>query len=299
VITKPGIKLVGLSNSQKGGVILQNPGTEENGIKVEKGADGFSVENLTVQNFTENGIFLTGVNGFRISHVRAVNNGEYGIFPVLSSHGIIQFCTASGHADTGIYVGQSSDVVIQFNEVFDNVNGIESENAHNILITLNNAHENSLGIFADLLPGKTVTTSSNIKIIANIVKNNNHPNFSNPNDLAAAVPSGVGILVLGADQALVERNLVSGNNFTGITVFSTLVLGALAGLPPEAFAGIDPNPDGAIVRRNILTNNGRLPPVLPIPVPGVDLLWDGSGNNNCWSNNIFKTSYPSPLPSCN
>ncbi|HEX4851027.1 MAG TPA: right-handed parallel beta-helix repeat-containing protein, partial [Puia sp.] len=180
----------------------------------------------------------------------------------------------------------------------DNVNGIEGENSHNIVINFNEAHDNTLGIFADLLPGKTITSASNYTITGNIVRNNNHPNFSSPDDLAAVVPSGVGILVLGADQVTVEGNLVSGNNFTGIVVFSTLVLGTLAGLPPSAFADIEPNPDGAKVRGNILSKNGQAPPVLAIPLPGVDLLWDGSGVNNCWSKNIFKTSYPAALPAC-
>ena len=298
-ITQPGLKLIGLTGSNGEGVIIQNPGTEETGITVIQGANGFSLENVTLKDFTENGILLTGVDGFYLAHIHAVNNGEYGIFPVFCSHGVIEYCTANGHADTGIYVGQSSDVTIRLNKVFDNVNGVESENSDNILITLNEAYNNTLGIFADLLPGLKITSSTNIRISANIVRNNNHPNFSPPGDLAAVVPSGIGILVLGTDQTTVDRNFVTGNNFTGIVVFSTLVLGTLAGLPPEAFADIEPNPDGARVRSNILAKNGLLPPTLPIPLPGADLLWDGSGLNNCWSGNIFKTSYPSPLPSCN
>jgi hypothetical protein len=95
-----------------------------------------------------------------------------------------------------------------------------------------------------------------------------------------------------------QKSILFRNNFTGIVVFSTLVLGTLAGLPPEAFANIEPNPDGTQIRSNILTKNGQAPPVLSIPLPGADLLWDGSGTNNCWSNNIFNTSFPSPLPSC-
>lgn len=298
-VTKPGIKLIGLTNSKGEGVIIHNPLAEETGITVVPGANGFSLVNVTLENFTENGILLTGVDGFYLAHIQAINNGEYGIFPVFCSHGVIEHCTANGHADTGIYVGQSSDVVIQFNKVFDNVNGIESENSDNIVITKNQTYNNTLGIFADLLPGLTITSSTNIRISENIVRNNNHPNFSPPGDLAAVVPSGVGILVLGTDQTIVERNVVTGNNFTGIVVFSTLVLGTLAGLPPEAFADIEPNPDGAKVRNNILSKNGLLPPTLPIPLPGADLLWDGSGVGNCWAGNIFKTSYPSPLPSCN
>jgi parallel beta-helix repeat protein len=298
-VTQRGIRLVGLTSANGEGVIIQNPGNEETGITVQPGANGFSLINVTVKNFTENGVFLSHVDSFYIAHVNTVNNADYGLFPVFCSHGIIEFCTANGQADTGIYVGQSSDVIIRMNTVFDNVNGIEAENAHNIIITLNSAYNNTLGIFADLLPGKTVTSASGVTITANIVKNNNHPNFSDPQDLAAVVPSGIGILVLGVDQVTVEKNVVSGNNFTGITVFSTLVLGTLAGLPPAAFADIEPNPDGVKVQGNFLANNGGAPPVLAIPLPGVDLLWDGSGQGNCWSKNVFKTSYPSPLPLCN
>ena len=77
------------------------------------------------------------------------------------------------------------------------------------------------------------------------------------------------------------------------------VLGSLAGIPPEAFADIDPNPDNARIIRNLVMKNGSKPPTLPIPLPGVDFLWDGSGVNNCWMSNIFNTSFPSPLPKCN
>jgi len=75
-------------------------------------------------------------------------------------------------------------------------------------------------------------------------------------------------------------------------------LGAIGGIPPEAFADIEPNPDGTKTVKNLLKGNGTVPSLI-IPFPPVDLLWDGSGTNNCWSNNQFATSYPSPLPVCN
>ena len=93
-----------------------------------------------------------------------------------------------------------------------------------------------------------------------------------------------------------KHNTVTGNDFVGIGVASSLVLGALAGLPPEAFADIEPNPDKVRVQNNVVTANGASPP--PIGFPGVDLLWDGSGTKNCWSGNTFTTSLPSVLPQC-
>jgi len=295
VVNKPGIQIIG----SRIGVIIQNPGDEENGITVNDNGDGFVLKNVAIQNFEENGIILIRVDNFTISHVTAINNGEYGIFPVHCSHGTIEFCLVKGHSDTGLYVGQSSEVKMQFNTALENVNGLEVENSSNITVIRNQSFNNVCGILIDLLPGKDVKTSANILVRNNSVFNNNHVNFGEPGSLESVVPKGLGILVLGADNVTMENNIVTGNQFAGITVFSTVVLGSLAGIPPEAFADIDPNPDNARIIRNFVKKNGSNPPTLPIPLPGVDLLWDGSGVNNCWTSNIFNTSFPSPLPKCN
>jgi parallel beta-helix repeat protein len=295
VVNKPGIQIIG----SRIGVIIQNPGDEDNGITVNDNGDGFVLKNVAIQNFEENGIILVRVDNFTISHVTAINNGEYGIFPVHCSHGTIEFCIVKGHSDTGLYVGQSSDVKMQFNTALENVNGLEIENSSNVSVIRNQSFNNVCGILIDLLPGKDIKTSANILVRNNNVFNNNHVNFGEPGSLESVVPRGLGILILGADNVTMENNIVTGNEFAGITVFSTLVLGSLAGIPPEAFADIDPNPDNARIIRNFVKKNGSSPPTLPIPLPGVDLLWDGSGQNNCWVSNIFNTSFPSPLPKCN
>ena len=297
-INKGGIKLVGIVQGANG-VIIQNPGDEEDGIVVGDAGDGFSLSYVTVKNFEENGVLLDSVDNFSISHVTATNNGEYGIFPVHSSHGVIDHCTASGHTDTGIYVGQSTDVNMESNTATENVNGLEVENSSDIDVVNNQSYDNVCGILIDLLPGKDIKTSNNVHVEHNHVYKNNHINFGEIGSLESFVPSGLGILVLGTDGTTVEDNAVNGNNFSGITVFSTLVLAVLADIPPENFADIEPNPDGTIIRENILNRNGLEPPVLDIPLPGVDLLWDGSGINNCWKDNTFKTSAPDPLPTCN
>ncbi len=295
VVNKPSIQLIGRSEAA---VIIQNPGNEENGITVNEDGDGFVLKNVTVKNFEENGVYLMGVDNFTISHVTTTDNGEYGIFPIHSSHGIIDHCLATGHTDTGIYIGQSTDVDMSYNTAYANVNGLEIENASNIKATHNQAYDNVCGILVTLLPGLDVKTASNIYVGNNHVYNNNHENFGGSEDgLESIIPSGLGILVLGADQTTVERNTVMHNDFAGITVFSSLVLVALGGADPSDF-DIEPNPDGTRIINNVVQQNGANPPVLDIPLPGVDLLWDGSGINNCWSGNKHKTSYPSPLPSC-
>ena len=295
-VSVPGLALVGQRRQDGRGVVIENPGGEDNGIRVDPGSDRFVLLNVTVRGFADNGVLLSGVDGFLLAGVTAQDNGEYGLFPVHSSHGLIERCRASGHNDTGIYVGQSHDVTVRHSVAFANVNGIEFENSQRVQGVANETYDNVVGILVVVLPGLDVKTTNDVLVARNSVHDNNHPNFAPPGDLASFVPSGSGILIVGADRATVEGNTVSGNQFTGIAVGSTLLLGTLAGLPPEAFADIEPNPDHAVIRGNQAMGNGT---ASPIPfLPAVDLLWDGSGEGNCWGRNRFGSSVPDPLPAC-
>jgi parallel beta-helix repeat-containing protein len=285
-------------NGSGEGVVIQNPGGIENGITVMDNANNVVIKNITVKNFEENGILLTHVKGFLISNVTAINNGEYGIFPVYCEDGVIDHCFASGHTDTGIYVGQSKNVLMTLNKATGNVNGLEIENCTNVAATKNESYGNTGGMLIVLLPGLTVKSSANILVNENYVHDNNLPNFAPPGGgFEIGVPAGSGVLVVGVDNVIVRDNKISNNGFVGTAVVSTLVLGGLFGLPPEAFADIEPNADGAKIIGNEYVHNGFAPPP-GLPLPAVDLLWDGTGINNCWKNNIFSSSYPSSLPEC-
>jgi parallel beta-helix repeat protein len=232
-----------------------------------------------------------------LSHVVTINNGDYGLFPEFCKNGVVEHCSATGHNDVGIFIGQSENITLEHNVAFANVNGLEIQNSTDVTVSKNKSYDNVSGILVILLPGRNIKTSANILVSKNHVYDNNHINFAEPGSLEAFLPVGSGILVVGVDNVTVEDNKINDNNFVGVATVSTLILGALAGLPPEAFADIEPNPDGAKIISNKLSNNGAAPPA-GLPLPGVDLLWDGSGTNNCWKNNNYSTSYPSPLPAC-
>ncbi len=283
-VSKP-LALVGLG----AGAVLQNPGSAKNGVAVTGGP--FALANFTVQGFGENGVLLTGVNGFLLDRVTAVSDGEYGLFPVFSRAGLIVGCTATGHTDTGIYVGQSRGVVVQGSSASANVNGIEIENSSQMAVLDNDTGNNALGILVDLLPGLQVTSAAGVLVRGNRVHDNDMPNTS-PGGLAALVPTGSGVIVLGTDQVEVDENMVTGNRTVGIAVVSSEVLAAL-GVP---VTGIEPNPDDVHVVGNVVVGNGTAPATTLFP--GVDLLWDGSGQRDCWSGNAFQTSFPPTLPAC-
>lgn len=291
-INKPNLTLVG-----EGNVIIKNPGSAPIGIVVQDEADGFTLKNVTLQDFGERGLNMTYVDGFLLSHVTTISVGEYGLFSEYCKNGTIEHCEGTGHAETSMFVGQSTNVTIKHNKSYANVIGFEVENSSYVTLDKNHAYDNAVGILCLLVPGRTIKESSNITLTKNQVSGNNHPNFSAPPEMESVLPSGIGILIVGVDKALVQGNHANNNQFTGIALVSTLIIGALANLPPAAFGDIEPNPDYAKIIGNKAQGNGFNPPA-GLPLPGADLLWDASGNYNCWANNVYNTSFPSPLPAC-
>jgi hypothetical protein len=61
---------------------------------------------------------------------------------------------------------------------------------------------------------------------------------------------------------------------------------------------IEPNPDGNRILTNTAKGNGKAPdPSFP-SVFAVDLAWDTTGTDNCWSGNKADTTFPATLPAC-
>ena len=108
--TKPYLTIRGLDRSK---TILDGEFERANGVQVVK-AKGVAVENLTLRNYTKNGVFWTGVVGYRGSYLTAVRNGDYGVYAFESTKGQIDHSYASGSPDAGFYIGgcQPCDAVI-------------------------------------------------------------------------------------------------------------------------------------------------------------------------------------------
>jgi hypothetical protein len=123
-----------------------------------------------------------------------------------------------------------------------------------------------------------------------------HPGQSIAAALAAAAP-GDRILMVAADTTTVTGNRVTGNPYAGVSVTSLCLGLALQGLPCQV--DIDPLSDGTRVVGNAVRGNGTVPLGDPLlDALRADLSWDGTGTENCWSENAFGTSAPSPLPAC-
>jgi parallel beta-helix repeat protein len=293
LVTKDQLTIVGAP-----GAILDGDGTRVSGVRVRSAVaggrvDGFTLTGLQVQHYVRNGVILLGVDHFWIDHGTFLDNGEYGIFPIFSSDGVMAFNHVSGSKDTGIYIGQSMRSVIEHNEVTRSTVGIDVELSTQIAVRHNDVRHNTIGLTAQVLPGLTASSSSDIEVIDNDFIENNQPNpVTDPDEILAQLPHGIGILVIGADRVVARNNRVLDNDSAGVAIIQ--LPPSLAALDPR----IDPFPDNNHIADNIAFRNGRAPDPKLAPFPGADLLWDGSGFGNCWSGNRFRASVPVSLPLC-
>ena len=208
------------------------------------------IENFYLKGYKGNAIMTQGANNFTITN-NYVEGAFYGIFPQFGRNGLVKGNTVTGAEDAGIYVGMSDNVDVIDNIAFANVMGIELENTRNSLMRGNWLFNNTTGIALTLLPSLPVKESYGLVIVGNIVEDNNHPNFAPSSSIAADVPQGTGILILGPDEVTVENNAIIGNQTVGILA-SDLGLFGFATDPR-----VDPYTDKIRLMGNTWDNNGE------------------------------------------
>lgn len=244
---------------------------------------GVTVEHLKIINYKGNAIMGQAGNNYIIRNNWIIDAGVYGIFPEFGKNGIIEHNVLSGIEDAAIYVGMCDNVDVRHNEVFDNVAGIEIENTRHALVENNYVHNNTGGILAFITPGLPIKTTFDVIIRNNFIVDNNHPNFGQPGSLVASIPPGTGILIMAADEVIIENNIISGNNNSGIAIVD-LRFSAGLGVDPES----DPNPDEIRILNNFMINNGNEPVgdikklmMATFSSKGPDIGSISRGKNNC------------------
>ncbi|MGH7894598.1 MAG: right-handed parallel beta-helix repeat-containing protein [Candidatus Binatia bacterium] len=253
---------------------------------------------LTVNGFDGEGIFLFCVDDWRVEFCSANDNAEYGIFPSHCGRGRVVHDVATGSNDTGIYIGQSHDVRVDHNRAQGNVSGFEIENSSNVRLDHNLATGNTGGILSFTLPFLDVPQNAHNRIDHNRVLDNDKANTCiDPSDAVCGVFPGTGLLILAADDNVVEHNVVTGNDSFGIAVADFCVA---QNIDPATCAalGIEPSSDDTRVTFNRVRGNGTNPDPNLASVFAVDLAWDTTGTGNCWSFNKAGTQFPPDLPSC-
>jgi parallel beta-helix repeat protein len=318
-ITRGGIELLGRPAPGRP-VVLENAGGQSFGIWVSpadsagpgpqadpehppcglagEALQGFTLRGFTIRGFGVHGVHLACVDGFWMEGNVADGNQVYGLFPLASRHGaMVDNEALNTPLDAAIYVGQSEDVLVAGNKVHDSLLGIEVENSSRCRVVGNEVRHNTFGIFVDILPFLERKTQTDTLVALNHVQDNTRANSAEAGDILAAIPAGIGILVVGADTTTVTGNRVTGNPFSGVTVVNLCLGLALQG--QACNVDVDPISDGTRVVGNAVRGNGTVPIGVPeLDALRADLSWDGTGTGNCWSRNAFDTSVPAPLPAC-
>jgi hypothetical protein len=101
------------------------------------------------------------------------------------------------------------------------------------------------------------------------------------------LPTGTGILNVGADQVVARHNRVTGNDSVGVGIIEN----PFAGLDPR----IEPNPDRNEVLDNVILQNGLDPDPVRATTPGADIVYDGTGVDTCFADNVFGIEFPAGI----
>jgi hypothetical protein len=233
------------------------------------------ISGFTIRGFTGNGIFALGTEDLRATGNRTDDNVEYGIFVLLSTRPVLVANKASGNGVAGLYVGgnQEVDAKIFGNTSWDNPIGIFLRDVSHGTAEGNHVFGNCSGI---LMLAGAPGPLTNWKIRRNLVKANNRTDCGEEDP----VPSGIGILLLGAADNDISRNLVLRNRGEGVEGLGGGIVLVTGGEP----GGPQFQPSGNTVRRNVALGNQPF-----------DIAWDGTGTDVRFRGNRCETSQPEGL----
>ncbi|NQY58198.1 MAG: right-handed parallel beta-helix repeat-containing protein, partial [Ilumatobacteraceae bacterium] len=264
-----------------------------------------TVENLTTQNYTNNGVFWTGVTGYRGSYLTAYRNGDYGIYAFDSVQGQLDNSYAAGSPDAGFYIGQCFPCDALIDEVHAEHNGLGysgTDSGGNLAIVNSTFNNNRAGVVPNSGSYELCYPQRQTTIIGNLVYSNNQPDT--PAIDVAILAMGNGILVPGGVANTIERNRVWDHDKTGIGLVPFLEEAPNDDLPTEDEWDLtcdeqrdqpiaDEIPDVLLwepydnsVVDNVVSDSREADlGVAGVSVPAQDL-------RNCWSANTFGTSAP-------
>ncbi|MCC6849102.1 MAG: right-handed parallel beta-helix repeat-containing protein [Deltaproteobacteria bacterium] len=286
--------------------ILAGPG-QTDGIVVEPANPGdpdvvgVKIQGFTVEGFPNNGIWLKHVQKFTIQGNESVNNLENGIWPTLSAKGSVKKNVSYGSQDSALWVEASEDVRVMQNELYDSPTGFEVTISKGVKATKNYIHDNTVGVGlyhpngAGMAAPPGLLNGGDWVFKSNRIVNNNKPNTAPPGSMPAALPPGVGVLVLGVDGVTIEKNEITGNDFVGVVALDWCI--AVDGTAFDCVTNpplIQSAPDNNLVRKNKLGSNGASPPGGIFDLLAGDLALTAfpfppyapiGGHNNCFTDN--------------
>ncbi|MEZ5245956.1 MAG: hypothetical protein R2707_12730 [Acidimicrobiales bacterium] len=264
----------------RNGVILDGEHGEENGIIVF--SNGVAIENLTVRNYTGNGLFWTGdygsdifVEGYRASYVTAHNIGVYGMYAFNAVDGQIDNAYAGASDDSGFYIGQCNpcNALLYKVEGENSQLGYSGTNSTGTTVAASWFHDNMIGVVPNSQDGEELAPNAGTVIVGNLIENNNNPEVPSRNT-GFQLGLGSGVVLAGVTNNIVERNTIVGNNRAGVIAIDWIDAIFASGNGRD-FPAMD-----NIVRDNIISGS-TLDAEILVALNDIE----NGAQGNCFSNN--------------
>lgn len=264
-------------------VILDGGFEKENGFIVF--SNGVAIENLTARNYTGNGLFWTGdydadrtLTGYRASYVTAHNNGDYGIYAFNATKGQFDHTYAAGSPDASYYIGQCKPCdALMVDVVGENsMLGYSGENATGVTIARSEFRNNIIGLVPNSQDSEELAPNEGTTIVGNYIHDNNNPAAPGYNE-DFRVGHGSGVILIGTQNNVVERNTIVDNDRFGVIVLPWIA---------DVFGGSDFEALDNVVRDNYVRGAQDGTQL------ALALLDSSSTFGNCFTGNDFETSLP-------
>jgi hypothetical protein len=280
------LKLIG-DTRRPARVVLDGSGRKQNGISVND-ADEVTVKGFKARRYRANGFFFTNLNGYTMTKLIAERTGVYGLYAFNTIGGRISDSEAYYVNDGAFYIGQTppqdrpKQTIVRNVEGWGSPIGFSATNMRYVTITKSRFYNNAVGIVPNALDSEKFPPDEHNVIVDNDIFWNNlnfhegDPPFEpRETGTAALVPIGTGILLLGGRDHRIEDNRIFGNFLGGVAAIDSILL------PDPATNTLDRN----VVRNNRFGLNGT-------DVNGHDIVYDGSGSDNCFTLGANDTTYP-------
>ncbi|MEV5904677.1 right-handed parallel beta-helix repeat-containing protein [Streptomyces sp. NPDC052127] len=253
-----------------------------NGICVvgtkDHNVDDVTVASLTVSGFAKTGLYATEADGLTVRRVTAVKNGVWGIATEHSVHGVFRNNTARDNGDAGLFLANTvkeeqgatdtEGTVVEHNRLEGNRIGVTVRRLRNLTLAGNHLTGNCAGVF--VVGDENKPKAGFVTVRDNRIERNNK---SCPKTARLDALQGSGIVLTGAEDSLVTRNVIKDNVGKsplsgGIVLFKSFV--------------------GTTSERNRISDNllrGNSP----------DLVNTDTGKGNTFEGNSCRTSKPAGL----
>jgi len=161
--------------------------------------------------------------------------------------------------------------------------GFSATNMRYVTITKSRFYNNAAGIVPNALDSEKFPPPEDNAIVDNDIFWNNfnfhqgRPPFAVREDSTGAlVPVGTGVLLLGGRGHRIENNRIHGNFLAGVAAIEGVLL--------------EEHPEAKSLERNVVRNNQF--GLGGTDANGADLMYDGSGSDNCFSPEGVNSTFP-------